>query len=51
MLSAEQQQAEWKVFPIFKQNQFDPRLRAHKIHRLSSHYGRTIYAMDVAADL
>jgi hypothetical protein len=35
----------------FQQNPFDPRLRAHKIHRLSAHYGRTIYAVDIAADL
>lgn len=38
-------------FQLFKQNPFDPRLRAHKIHRLSAHYGRTIYAVDIAADL
>lgn len=50
-LLADQQQAARKAFPIFKQNPFDPRLRAHKIHRLSAHYGRTIYAVDVAADL
>ena len=50
-LSADQQHAARKVFPIFKQNPFDPRLRAHKIHRLSAHYGCTIYAVDIAADL
>ena len=50
-LSADQQQAARKAFPIFKQNPFDPRLRAHKIHRLSAHYGRTIYAVDIAAGL
>ena len=38
-------------FPIFKANPFDPRLRAHKIHRLSAQYGRTIYAVDIAGDL
>jgi len=26
-------------------------LRAHKIHRLSAQYGRTIYAVDIAGDL
>jgi hypothetical protein len=50
-LSADQQQAARKVFPIFKQNPFDPRLRAHKIHRLSAQYGCTIYAADIAGDL
>lgn len=50
-LSADQQQAARRAFQIFKQNPFDPRLRAHKIHRLSAHYGRTIYAVDIAADL
>jgi mRNA-degrading endonuclease RelE of RelBE toxin-antitoxin system len=33
-LSADQQQAARKAFQVFKQNPFDPRLRAHKIHRL-----------------
>jgi hypothetical protein len=50
-LSADQQQAAREAFPIFKQNPFDSRLRAHKIHRLSAHYGCTIYAVDIAADL
>jgi hypothetical protein len=26
-------------------------LRTHKIHRLSAHYGRTIYAVDIEGDL
>ncbi len=50
-LSTDQQQAAWKAFQIFKQNPFDPRLRTHKIHRLSVHYRRTIYAVDIAADM
>ena len=29
----------------------DPRLRTHKIHRLSAHYGRIIYAVEIEADL
>ncbi len=28
-----------------------PRLRPHKIHRLSAHYGRTIYAVEIEGDL
>jgi hypothetical protein len=35
----------------FKENPFDPRLRTHKIHRLSARYGRTIYAVDIENDL
>jgi hypothetical protein len=50
-LSSTQQEAARAVFRIFKLNPFDPRLRVHKIHRLSAHFGRTIYALDIAADL
>jgi len=50
-LSEVQQRAARQAFPIFKANPFDPRLRAHKIHRLSAQYGRTIYAVDIAGDL
>ena len=39
------------AFKIFKQNPFDPRLRPHKIHKLSAIYGTTIYAVEIAADL
>jgi hypothetical protein len=39
------------AFKIFKQNPFDPRLRAHKIHRLSAAYGKTIYSVVVEGDL
>ena len=34
-----------------KQNPFDPRLRAHKIRKLSARYGRAIYAADIEGDL
>jgi hypothetical protein len=50
-LSVVQQRAARQAFMIFKVNPFDPRLRAHKIHRLSAQYGRTIYAVDIAGDL
>lgn len=50
-LSLEQKEAARRTLPIFKQNPFDPRLRPHKIHRLSAQYGRTIYAVDIAGDL
>jgi hypothetical protein len=35
----------------FKENPFDPRLRSHKIHKLSARYGRIIYAAEIEADL
>ena len=38
----------WK---IFQENPFDPRLRTHKIHKLSALCGRTIYAVDIEGDL
>jgi hypothetical protein len=50
-LSEVQRRAARQVFPVFKINPFDSRLRTHKIHRLSAQYGRTIYAVDVAGDL
>lgn len=50
-LSNEQRQAALQAFLIFKQNPFDPRLRTHKIQRLTAHYRRTIYAVEIAADL
>ena len=40
--------AAWR---IFKQDPFDPRLRTHKVHRLSALLGRTVYAVEVEADL
>jgi hypothetical protein len=40
-----------RAWKIFKENPFDPRLRTHKIHRLSARYGRVIYAVDIENDL
>jgi hypothetical protein len=40
-----------RAWKIFKQNPFDPRLRAHKIYRLSAYYGRTVYAVEIEGDL
>ncbi|MGF1677779.1 MAG: hypothetical protein ACFCUX_01145 [Candidatus Methylacidiphilales bacterium] len=39
------------AFSIFKKNPFDPRLRTHKIHKLSAVYGKTIYAVCIEDDL
>ena len=50
-LSVTQKQSAKRAFAIFKMNPFDPRLRTHKIHLLSAHYKRTIYAVWVEGDL
>ena len=50
-LTSSQKESARRAWKIFKQNPFDPRLGTHKIHRLSAHHGRTIYAVDVEADL
>ena len=50
-LTPGQKESTRRVWKIFKQNPFDLRLRPHKIHKLSSLYGRTIYAVDIEADL
>jgi hypothetical protein len=43
-LSARQQERARRAFAIFKENLFDPRLRSHKIQKLSARYARAIYA-------
>jgi hypothetical protein len=40
-----------RAWIIFKEDPSDPRLRTHKIQRLSAHYGRTIYAVEIEDDL
>ncbi len=50
-LPAQQQRRARKAFFIFKQNPFDPRLRSHKIHKLSARYARVIYATKIEEDL
>ncbi len=50
-LSPGQKDSARRVWKIFKANPFDPRLRTHKIHRLSARYGRIIYAVDIENDL
>ena len=39
------------AWEIFKQDSFHPRLRTHKIHRLSALLRRTVYAVEVEGDL
>ncbi|HEY5042420.1 MAG TPA: hypothetical protein VIK53_10495 [Verrucomicrobiae bacterium] len=50
-LSPNQKDSTRRAWQIFKENPFDPRLRIHKIHRLSARYGQTIYAVDIEGDL
>jgi mRNA-degrading endonuclease YafQ of YafQ-DinJ toxin-antitoxin module len=50
-LSSSQKDSTRQAWQIFKENPFDPRLRTHKIHRLSAQYGRTIYAVEIEGDL
>jgi len=50
-LPPNQKESTRRAWTIFKVNPFDPRLRPHKIHRLSARFGRTIYAVDVEANL
>ena len=51
VLTPRQKESARQVWQTFKANPFDPRLRAHKIHRLSALSGRTIYAIEIEADL
>ena len=50
-LSPQQQKQVRKIFPIFKENPFDARLRSHKIHKVSARYARIIYAAEIEANL
>ena len=50
-LSAGQKESTRQAWKIFKENPFDPRLGTHKIQRLSAHYRRTIYAVEIEGDL
>jgi hypothetical protein len=50
-LTPSQKDSTRRAWKIFKENPFDPRLRTHKIHRLSAQYGQTIYAVEVEGDL
>jgi len=50
-LSDSQRESVRRVWKIFRQDPFDARLGTHKIHRLSAHYGETIYSVVIEADL
>ena len=50
-LAPSQKESVRAAWQIFKANPFDPRLKTHKIHKLTALYRRTIYAVVVEADL
>ena len=50
-LNPRQQEAARKAWEKFKENPFHPSLRTHKIHQLSTVYGRTIHAVVIEGDL
>jgi hypothetical protein len=50
-LSPDQYRSAIEAYKVFKLNPFDPRLRPHKIHKLSALYGKTIYSVSIEADL
>jgi hypothetical protein len=50
-LTPQQKESCRKAWQIFKENPFDSPLRPDRIHRLSSRYGRTIYAAVIEGDL
>ena len=50
-LTSAQRQAAFTAWKIFRENPFDRRLRTHKIARLSAVAGRTVYAVEIQADL
>jgi hypothetical protein len=49
-LPGSQKEPTRRAWAIFKQNPFDPRVRTHKIHRISAEYGQTIYAVEIQGD-
>lgn len=50
-MSAGRKKSARAAWQIFRGDPFDPRLRTHKINRLSAAWGRTVYAAEVEGDL
>ena len=50
-LPTQQQASARAALMIFKEDPFDPRLRTHKIHRLSAVFKRTVHAVVIEGDL
>jgi mRNA-degrading endonuclease YafQ of YafQ-DinJ toxin-antitoxin module len=50
-LNPQQKRSAATAYKIFKENPFDPRLRPHKIHKLSAAYGKTVHAVQIEGNL
>jgi mRNA-degrading endonuclease YafQ of YafQ-DinJ toxin-antitoxin module len=50
-LEQEQQTSTRRAFHLFRQNPFDPRLKTHRIARLSARAGQTVYSVWIEPDL
>ena len=50
-LAPSQKESARQAWELFKQDPFNPRLRPHKIHRLSSIMKRTVHAVVIEGDL
>lgn len=50
-LTPAQKKAAKDAFKIFKANPFDPRLKTHKINRLSALMRRIVFSVTIEADL
>ena len=50
-LTPSQKESARQAWELFKQDPFNPRLRPHKIHRLSSIMKRTVHAVVIEGDL
>jgi len=50
-LPPDKQLAAAEAFKIFRANPFDPRLKPHKINRLSSLWKRPVWSVSIQADL
>jgi hypothetical protein len=50
-LPADQKESARKKWEVFKQDPFDPSLGTHKINRLSALLGKTVYGVEIEADL
>lgn len=50
-LSPARKESAREAWKIFKRDPFDSRLRTHKIQRLTAAFGRTVYAVEIEANL
>lgn len=50
-LRPEQKESVRRAWDIFRVDPFDPRLRTHRVHKLSARFRTTIYSAVIEADL